>query len=109
MELATGVFIGGMAFLIAGLLISSPKETEYNQAIELCEKDLPRNQQCEITAKVKKRGHKIMEVPITYNPRSFDEGKKIKMRDGIEAIWTPIKYRFFDWLTTNFIYLKYKI
>ncbi len=50
----------------------------------------------EVTAKVAKKGHRIVEVPITYNPRSFEEGKKIKMRDGIEAVWTLLKYRFFD-------------
>ncbi|MAG15633.1 glycosyl transferase [Candidatus Woesearchaeota archaeon] len=50
----------------------------------------------EVTAKVAKRGIKIMEVPISYTPRSFEEGKKIKMRDGIEAFWTLLKYRFFD-------------
>lgn len=50
----------------------------------------------EVTAKVRKRGYKIMEVPITYTPRSFEEGKKIKMSDGIDAIWTLLKYRFFD-------------
>lgn len=50
----------------------------------------------EVTAKVSKRGYKIIEVPITYMPRSFEEGKKIKMRDGIEAVWTLLKYRFFD-------------
>jgi dolichol-phosphate mannosyltransferase len=50
----------------------------------------------EITAKVAKRGYKIVEVPITYNPRSFEQGKKIKMRDGIEAVLTLLKYRFFD-------------
>ncbi len=50
----------------------------------------------EITAKVAKRGYKIIEVPITYNPRSFEQGKKIKMRDGIEALWTLLKYRLID-------------
>ena len=50
----------------------------------------------EVTAKVAKRGIRIAEVPITYNPRSFEEGKKIKMRDGIEALWALLKYRFFD-------------
>jgi len=50
MEFATGIFIGGMALVIAEVLIPSPKEAEYNQAIELCEKDLPRNQVCVITA-----------------------------------------------------------
>jgi len=50
----------------------------------------------EVTAKVKKKGYKIYEVPINYNPRTTQEGKKINWRDGIEAIWTLIKYRFVD-------------
>lgn len=48
----------------------------------------------EITAKVLRSGYKITEIPITYNPRSLKEGKKIKYSDGIEAIWTLIKYVF---------------
>ena len=50
----------------------------------------------EITAKVKKKGFKIFEVPISYYPRTAKEGKKINWKDGIEAIWTLIKYRFSD-------------
>ncbi len=50
----------------------------------------------EVTAKVRKRGYKIMEVPITYEGRTALQGKKIKMRDGFEALWTLIKYRFID-------------
>jgi len=50
----------------------------------------------EVTAKVLKKGYKIIEVPISYNGRTFDEGKKINWRDGVEAIWTLIKYRFTD-------------
>ena len=50
----------------------------------------------EVTAKVAKRGHKILEVPVTYSPRSFEEGKKIKLKDGIEALYTLVKYRFID-------------
>ncbi|MBU0666430.1 MAG: glycosyltransferase family 2 protein, partial [Nanoarchaeota archaeon] len=46
----------------------------------------------EITAKVLKKGYKIKEVPIRYNPRSFKEGKKINWKDGFEAIWILIKY-----------------
>ncbi len=49
----------------------------------------------EITAKVLKAGYKIIEVPISYNPRSIAEGKKITWRDGFEAIWTLFKFRFF--------------
>jgi dolichol-phosphate mannosyltransferase len=50
----------------------------------------------EITAKVCKKGYKIHEVPISYVGRSFKEGKKINWKDGIEAIYTLIKYRFRD-------------
>jgi len=50
----------------------------------------------EITAKVAKKKIKIVEVPISYSPRSGKEGKKIKWYDGVEAIWTLIKYRFKD-------------
>ena len=50
----------------------------------------------EVTAKILKRGIKIKEVPIDYFPRGVKEGKKIKFSDGIEAIWTLIKYRFVD-------------
>lgn len=48
----------------------------------------------EVTAKVAKQGIKIKEIPIDYYPRSIEEGKKIKWFDGVEAIWTLIKYRF---------------
>jgi len=48
----------------------------------------------EVTAKIAKRKIKIHEVPINYYPRHKDEGKKINWRDGLEAIWTLIKYKF---------------
>jgi len=48
----------------------------------------------EVTAKVAKRGIKIHEMPINYYPRHKDEGKKINWKDGLEAIWTLIKYKF---------------
>ena len=50
----------------------------------------------EVTAKVRKKGYEIYEVPIHYYPRSIEEGKKINWRDGLEAIWTLIKYKFVD-------------
>ncbi len=49
----------------------------------------------EITTKLLQRGINIHEVPISYNPRSFEEGKKIRWYDGPIAIWTMLKYRFF--------------
>jgi len=50
----------------------------------------------EVTAKLCKKGYKIHEVPISYMGRTFQEGKKINWKDGIEAIYTLIKYRFMD-------------
>lgn len=50
----------------------------------------------EVTAKVLKRGYSICEVPISYKGREHKEGKKITWMDGIKALWTLIKYRFFD-------------
>jgi len=50
----------------------------------------------EVTAKVLKRGIEIVEVPISYHPRTEAQGKKIRFRDGVEAFWTLLKYRFVD-------------
>lgn len=50
----------------------------------------------EFTAKVLKRKVRIFEVPITFNPRDYSEGKKIKARDAFIALWTLLKYRFVD-------------
>lgn len=50
----------------------------------------------EVTAKILKKGYKIVEVPISYKGRTVEEGKKIKWYDGFEAIWTLLKYRFID-------------
>ncbi len=47
----------------------------------------------EITAKVKKAGFDILEVPIRYTPRKYSQGKKIRFKDGLEAVWTLIKYK----------------
>jgi glycosyltransferase involved in cell wall biosynthesis len=50
----------------------------------------------EFTAKILKRKHRIYEVPISFNPRDYTEGKKIKLKDAFEAVWALIKYRFVD-------------
>jgi glycosyltransferase involved in cell wall biosynthesis len=48
----------------------------------------------EITAKLLKRRLRIVEVPISYAGRSFEQGKKITWRDGFSAIWTLVRFRF---------------
>lgn len=47
----------------------------------------------EFTAKILKRSYRILELPISYQSRTYEEGKKIKIQDGLRAIWTIIKYR----------------
>jgi glycosyltransferase involved in cell wall biosynthesis len=48
----------------------------------------------EMTAKIFKRNYRVYEVPITYDGRGYDEGKKITWRDGVVALWVLLKYRF---------------
>ena len=48
----------------------------------------------EITGKILGRGIKIIEVPVSYYPRTQEEGKKIGWRDGVQAVWTLLKCRF---------------
>ena len=50
----------------------------------------------EITAKILKTRHKIKEVPIWYKCRDFKEGKKIGWKDGLQAVYYLLKYRFLD-------------
>jgi glycosyltransferase involved in cell wall biosynthesis len=52
--------------------------------------------EAEFTAKILKQKVRIFEVPISFNPRDYSEGKKIKMIDAFEAIWALLKFRFFD-------------
>ena len=66
----------------AGLLKSIPLDCK---GFEFCP---------EVTAKVSRLGYKIKEVPIRYYPRSIEAGKKLRLRDGLKAIGTLLKYRF---------------
>lgn len=50
----------------------------------------------EVTAKLLRSGYKIVEVPVSYQPRTVLEGKKIGWIDGLEYIYTLVKYRFFE-------------
>ena len=50
----------------------------------------------EMTAKIFKRGYRVYEIPITYDGRSYEEGKKIGWKDGVIALWVLLKHRFTD-------------
>ena len=49
----------------------------------------------ELTAKLAKRHVRIYEVPIAYEARGFEKGKKIGWKDGVAALWYIVKYNFF--------------
>jgi dolichol-phosphate mannosyltransferase len=48
----------------------------------------------EVTAKALRRHIRLLEIPITYKARTVEAGKKIRAFDGLEAIWTLLRYRF---------------
>lgn len=50
----------------------------------------------EVTAKIAKHDWRIYEVPISYAGRTYEEGKKITWKDGIQALWCIIRYKFSD-------------
>jgi len=50
----------------------------------------------EVTAKIAKMNYRIYEVPISYSGRDYPEGKKIKWIDGLKAIFSILRYNFFN-------------
>jgi glycosyltransferase involved in cell wall biosynthesis len=50
----------------------------------------------EVTAKMLKRRRRIYEVPISFDPREYEQGKKIGLKDAFAAVWTLLLYRFVD-------------
>lgn len=51
------------------------------------------NLEFELTDKILIAGHKILEIPIDYNPRTYAEGKKITVLDGVRVILTMLRDR----------------
>ena len=68
--------------------------TSIIQNIKLCENRF--GFEPEITAKVARGNWRVYEVPISYAGRSYEEGKKITWKDGVQALWCIIRYRFKD-------------
>ena len=50
----------------------------------------------EVTAKISKKKCRIYEIPISYHPRTFEQGKKIGWKDAFRAIYCIIRYNFFS-------------
>jgi len=55
----------------------------------------------EVTAKAIRLGKRIHEIPIRYEPRSKQAGKKIRWTDGVEAFWTLLRHRFSRFLRSS--------
>lgn len=96
-------YIGGRLVTLVANLLYGQRLTDEPTCYKLFETDFLKSiplrckgfEFCpEVTAKTCKRGVKIHEIPISYYPRSIAEGKKINWKDGLQAIWTLIKYRF---------------
>ncbi|MEP6714732.1 MAG: glycosyltransferase family 2 protein [Terriglobia bacterium] len=62
----------------------------------------------EITAKIAKLGCAIYEVPISYHGRTYEQGKKIGLSDGFEALWYIVKFNLFCSLEASFLKLPVK-
>jgi len=50
----------------------------------------------EMTAKIARAGWRVYEVGVSYSGRTYAEGKKITWKDGLKALITIIRFRFFD-------------
>ena len=96
-------FIGGRIVTFVTNLLYFSKLTDEPTCYKLFRSDVIKNIKIngdrfnwepEITAKILKRGIAIGEVPISYFPRTKSEGKKLRIKDGFEAIWTLAYYRF---------------
>ena len=99
----TSYYLGGVFLNFATNFLYGTKITDESTCYKLFKteviKSIPlkcqRFEFCpEVTAKIAKKGIKIYEAPINYYPRHINEGKKIKWRDGVVALWTLIKYKF---------------
>jgi hypothetical protein len=56
----------------------------------------------ELTAKIAKLGCSIYEVPISYHGRTYEQGKKIGLSDGLMAVWYIVKFNLFCNLKSSF-------
>lgn len=96
-------FLGGKLITTFCNLLFGSKLTDINTGYKLFKTEIIKSlnlqskgfEFCEeVTAKILKRKIPIKEIAISYHPRTFKEGKKIKFKDGLIAILTLLKYRF---------------
>jgi glycosyltransferase involved in cell wall biosynthesis len=98
-----GFYLGGRILTIAFNILYGTKITDINTCYKVFKSDILKNEIeleednfnfCEeVSAKVVRKGYKIIEVPIKYYPRKKEQGKKIYWVDGIRGLWAIVKYR----------------
>lgn len=97
-------YIGNKILSLVTTILYQKNITDMETCYKLIKSDIIKNMKInsnrfdfepEITSRLLKGNYKIKEVPIEYNCRSFKEGKKITWKDGIIAIYTLFRYRFF--------------
>ncbi len=93
-----------MLTLLTNLLygnVLSDMETGYKVFTREIVKDMPLRArgfefEPEFTARILKKKARLYEVPISFNPRNYREGKKIRLKDAFVAAWTLVRYRIFN-------------
>ncbi|MBI4242805.1 MAG: glycosyltransferase family 2 protein [Planctomycetes bacterium] len=98
-------YIGNKLIIWVTNLLYLQHGTDYEGCYKAFTKDLIRSTHIysngfeydnELVCKILKRGHRLIEVPISYKPRTYEMGKKINWKHGAKILWTILKYRFLD-------------
>ena len=96
-------FLGNKFLTLLTKILYNSKITDMETCYKLFRSDVIKNINLkanhfdiepEVTAKILKTKTRIREIPISYKPRTVEEGKKINWKDGVKAIWTLIYWRF---------------
>lgn len=99
-------YFGGVLTTVVANILYGSRLTDMNTCYKVFKADILKKEiqlkatefdfDQEVTAKVLKKGYNILEVPISYSPRTWAEGKKVNWKTGLLALWTLVKYRFMD-------------
>jgi glycosyltransferase involved in cell wall biosynthesis len=85
--------------------------TDVETGYKACRTEIARNMiiessgfgfEIEFVAKCKKIGARIYEVPISYYGRTYEEGKKVGLKDGLDAVWYSIKFNLLTRVESSF-------
>jgi glycosyltransferase involved in cell wall biosynthesis len=104
-------FLANKILTLINNLLTDLNFTDVETGYKACRSDIVKNMiiqssgfgfEIEFVAKCKKIGARIYEVPISYYGRTYEEGKKIRLRDGLDALWYLIKFNIFIGLKRSF-------